>query len=207
MKILIVHNRYRYRGGEDTVYETERDMLLQDGQEVICYEKNNKDIDENSGKFALFIKTIWNKDSYREISELIDKEKPDIVHCHNIFPQISPSIYYACKKKGVPVVQTLHNYRLTCLNGYLFDDRKLKICEKCLGRLPIVGVFKKCYRRSLAASFTVACMLIFHRMIGTWKRYVDTYIVLTEFSREKFIKAGLPKEKLVVKPNAVPEDF
>ncbi len=151
---------------------------------------------------SLFVKTIWNRTTYREITEIIQREKPDIVHCHNTFPLISPSVYYAAAKQGVPVVQTLHNYRLICINPYLY--RNGKICEDCLGHSPIPGIIHRCYRDSLTASFTVAVMLIVHRLLGTYRNKVTTYIALTEFGRNKFLEARLcSPDKVVVKPNAV----
>ena len=254
LTILLVHNHYQQRGGEDSVFETECAMLRGAGHTVICYEKHNEEIGDQglaasgqrlggekglaaSGQglarqddrndspapplepstyhlapfrafrvfrssLSLFVRTIWNRTTYREITEIIQREKPDIVHCHNTFPLISPSVYYAAAKQDVPVVQTLHNYRLTCLNGYLFRDKH--ICELCLGRIPIPGVVHRCYRGSFAASFTVAAMLIIHRLLGTYRNKVTTYIALTEFGRKKFIEARLcDPAKVVVKPNAV----
>lgn len=203
MTILVAHNRYRIRGGEDSVFESECRMLEDAGHKVVRYEKTNADIHDNGGlaaKISLAIRTIWNQRTFREVRELIRREKPDVVHCHNTFPLISPSIYYAAAREGVPVVQTLHNYRLTCLNGYLF--RGGRICESCLGRSPLRGVCRRCYRGSHSQSVTLAAMLIVHRLLGTWRRKVTRYVALTDFAREKFIQAGLPASKIVVKPNA-----
>ena len=153
-------------------------------------------------KFQLFVRTIWNFQVYREITEIIERCKPDIVHCHNTFPLISPSVYWAAAKQGVPVVQTLHNYRLVCINPYLY--RNGRICEDCLGRSPLRGVIHRCYRGSFAASFTVTAMLMAHRLLGTYRNKVTTYIALTEFGRKKFLEARLcDPAKVVVKPNAV----
>jgi glycosyltransferase involved in cell wall biosynthesis len=132
-------------------------------------------------------------------------EKPQVVHFHNTFPLISPAAYYAVKAEGVPVVQTLHNYRLFCTNAYFFRDGS--VCEDCFGKaLPWPGVLHACYRDSRAASATVAAMLTSHRALQTWTKMVDTYIVLTEFERQKFIQGGLPAEKLTVKPHFVHPD-
>ena len=153
-------------------------------------------------KSSLFFTTIWNRTTYREITALIREHHPDVIHCHNTFPLISPSVYWAAARQGVPVVQTLHNYRLICINPYLY--RGGRICEDCLGRSPLRGVIHRCYRGSLAASVTVAAMLIAHRLLGTYRNKVTTYIALTEFGRNKFIEARLcDPSKVVVKPNAV----
>ncbi len=203
MTILVAHNRYRNRGGEDSVFESECRMLEEAGHKVVRYEKANADIHDGGGlaaKISLAVRTVWNQRTFREVRELIRREKPDVVHCHNTFPLISPSIYYAAAREGVPVVQTLHNYRLTCLNGYLY--RGGRICESCLGRSPLRGVCRRCYRGSFLQSATTSAMLLVHRALGTWRRKVTRYIALTEFAREKFIQAGLPADKIVVKPNA-----
>lgn len=198
--VLVVHNRYRIRGGEDSVFEAECRMLEEAGIRVVRYEKSNDDIPDRGGRLGLALRTVWNPATVREVRALIRLEKPDVVHCHNTFPLISPSIYYAAAREGVPVVQTLHNYRLACLDGYLFRDGR--VCERCLGRAPLPGVCRRCYRGSLSASATLAAMLLFHRLLGTWRRKVTRYIALTAFAREKFVQAGLPAGKISVKPNA-----
>ena len=230
MTTLVAHNRYRVRGGEDSVFESECRMLEEAGHRVIKYEKSNDSISVDrfersnvassqgcpepanlrtcepanacgaAGKLALALRTIWNPRTVREVRELIRRERPDVVHCHNTFPLISPSIYHAAAREGVPVVQTLHNYRLACLNGYLFRDGR--VCERCLGRSPLRGVCRRCYRGSLSQSLTLAAMLLVHRLLGTWRRKVTRYVALTDFARDKFIAAGLPARKISVKPNA-----
>lgn len=123
----------------------------------------------------------------------------------NLFPLISPSAYYAAKAEGLPTVQTLRNYRLFCLNSFLF--RQGHPCEDCLQQLlPWPGVVHACYRDNRMASATVATMLATHRALRTWQRKVDIYVALTEFGRQKFIQGGLPASKLVVKPNFVYPD-
>ncbi|MBQ3809005.1 MAG: glycosyltransferase family 4 protein [Kiritimatiellae bacterium] len=200
MTILVAHNRYRIRGGEDGVFETECRLLEEAGHRVVRYEKSNCDIPDRGGRLGLACRTIWNGRAYREIREIIRREKPDVMHCHNTFPLISPSIYWAAAREGVPVVQTLHNYRLACLNGYLFRDGH--VCEKCLGRTPWCGLRRRCYRGSLGGSLSLFAMLLVHRLLGTYRRKVTRYIALTDFARDKFVSAGLPAGKLVVKPNA-----
>ncbi|MBO7223525.1 MAG: glycosyltransferase family 4 protein, partial [Kiritimatiellae bacterium] len=203
LRILLVHNRYKLRGGEDSVFEAERDMLIAGGHTVQVYEVTNDSIGENTSKIKLFLNTIWNKTSYKTILKIIAEFKPDVVHCHNTFPLISPSIYYACDKAGVPVVQTLHNYRLTCLNGYLFREQECALCERCLGKSPIRGIFKKCYRNSFSASATVAAMLMVHRFLGTYRKKVTKFIALTDFGKNIFSKF-LPADKITVKSNPIP---
>ena len=199
MTILMVHNRYRVRGGEDGVFETECRLLEEAGHKVIRYEKTNRDIPDRGGRLGLALRTVWNPRAYREIRAIVRAERPDVVHCHNTFPLVSPSVYWAAAREGVPVVQTLHNYRLACLDGYLFRDGH--VCEDCLGRAPWRGVRRRCYRGSRAQSAVAAAMLLVHRLLGTYRRKVTRYIALTEFARDKFVAMGLPAGKIVVKPN------
>ena len=204
MTILVVHNRYRVRGGEDGVFETECRLLEEAGHRVVRYEKSNRDIPDRGGRLGLALRTVWNPRTYREIRALIRAERPDVVHCHNTFPLVSPSVYWAAAREGVPVVQTLHNYRLACLDGYLFRDGH--VCEDCLGRAPWRGVCRRCYRGSRAQSAVAAATLLVHRLLGTYRRKVARYVALTEFAKAKFERAGLPAARIVVKPNAFAAD-
>lgn len=203
MRILLVHNRYLFRGGEDTVFEAETEMLRANGHEVRHFIKDNHDIGE-SGKLGLFVNTIWSRNSYRELRRVLGEFQPAVVHVHNTLPLISPAVYDAANAAGIPVVQTLHNFRPLCLTGQF--SRNGKTCEDCLGKpIPYPGVVHACYRESRAASATVALMIAIHRGLGTWNSKVGRYIALTEFARAKFIAGGLPPEKIVCKPNFVPD--
>jgi glycosyltransferase involved in cell wall biosynthesis len=204
MRILSVHSRYQIRGGEEEVFEAEIDLLRQKGHCVDVYEDHNARIDKLN-KANLALKTIWSQEAYQAVSNYLTANTYDLIHIHNFFPLISPSIYYAAKANKVPVVQTLHNYRLLCSNGLFFRDGQ--VCEDCLGKLiPWPGAWHGCYRRNKAASAATVGMLSIHRALGTWNNLVDKYIVLTEFARQKFIQGGLPTEKIVVKPNFVAPD-
>jgi glycosyltransferase involved in cell wall biosynthesis len=207
MKILVVHNVYQQRAGEEAVVGSEVRLLEANGHAVVRYERHN---DELRGRGALVgigagIETVWSSRSFREVRELIGKERPDVAHFHNTFPLISPSAYYACAQAGVPVVQTLHNYRLLCPAATFL--RHGKVCEACLGRNSAwPGVVHGCYRGSRAATAAAAAMLAVHRGMGSWQTKVDVYIALSEFGRRKFIEGGLPAERIVVKPNFVAGD-
>jgi glycosyltransferase involved in cell wall biosynthesis len=149
--------------------------------------------------------TVWNASAYRELTALIRRERPEVVHFHNTLPLVSPAGYYAARAEGVPVIQTLHNYRLLCPVALLFRDGR--VCEDCMGKaVPWPGVVHRCYRGSRAASGVIATMLTVHRALGTWTEMVDVYVALTEFARNKFIEGGLPAGKIVVKPNFVYPD-
>ena len=127
-----MHNYYQYSGGEDTVLKNEHELLTSKNHTVLQYIKNNSEIDEYSlvQKSKLFFNTSYSKKSYREILELLKAEKPDVVHVHNTLPLVTPAVYYACNDAEIPVVLTLHNYRLLCSNAYFF--RAGKVCEECL---------------------------------------------------------------------------
>ena len=154
---------------------------------------------------ALAKATIWNSAVYREIRALIQSERPHVAHFHNTFPLLSPAGYYAARAEGVPVIQTLHNYRLLCPNALFFRDGG--VCEDCLGKvIPWPGVAHACYRTSRSSSAAVAAMLTTHRAMGTWNGAVDAYIALTGFARQKFVQGGLPADKTRVKPNFVYPD-
>ncbi|MGF1522994.1 MAG: glycosyltransferase family 4 protein [Leptolyngbyaceae cyanobacterium] len=204
MIILTVHNRYQFRGGEDAVLEAEDNLLRDRGNETIRYEAHNDEI-ERLGKLRTSFRTIWSQDSIQRLDKILLNKHADIMHVHNFFPLISPSIYYAAKRHNIPVVQTIHNYRLFCLNGYFF--RQDKTCEDCLGKLvPWPGVVHACYRESMAGSAVVATMLATHRLMKTWLNQVDIFIALTEFSRSKLIEGGLPEYKIIVKSNFLDRD-
>jgi glycosyltransferase involved in cell wall biosynthesis len=199
MKIFVVHNSYIFPGGEDNVYSLEKKLLREHGHTVVEYLDTNKRI-ESLGKIDSAIQTIWSKPSFSAIKKILQETKPDIVHFHNTFLMISPSAYYACAELHIPVVQTLHNYRLICPNAYLFRDGS--VCEECINRsFPLPAVRYGCYRNSRSQSAVVATMLGFHRLIHTWQKKVDCFIALTEFARGKFIQGGIPEEKIVIKPN------
>ena len=200
LRILMVHNAYQQRGGEDSVVDAEISLLRSNGHEVATYFRNNDDISAMPA-VAVAIQTLWSSRATTELTDLIHAFKPDVIHVHNTLPLISPSIYWAAARAGVPVVQTLHNFRLMCLSALYLRDGK--VCEDCVGHLPWRGVVHKCYRESTAASAVLATMLTLHRGLGTYRNKVSRYIALNNFCREKFIEGGLPAELIAVKPNFV----
>jgi glycosyltransferase involved in cell wall biosynthesis len=204
MQILSVHNRYQIRGGEEECYEAEATLLREMGHSVDIYEKNNNRAIASS-KLQMAVETVWSRETYQKVKESLRKQRYDVVHVHNFFPLISPSVYYAAKTEGIPVVQTLHKYRLLCPTALFF--RNGRVCEDCLGKpLPLPGVLHGCYRNSLLASGGTATMLGVHRALSTWTQAVDVYIALTEFAKQKFIEGGIPADKIAVKPNFVHPD-
>lgn len=204
MKILVCHNVYQQPGGEDQVFEDECRLMEDTGHTVVRYTKHNDQLN-GMGRLAMLRNTIWNRNTEEELRLLIRAERPDVMHCHNTFPLISPSAYSAAKEQGVAVVQTLHNYRLLCPGATLLRDGS--VCEDCLGKkVKLNAVRHGCYRGSKAASAAVTAMLAWHQSKGTWTNSIDRYIALTEFSRQKFVEAGFPAERISVKPNIVQPD-
>ena len=181
-------------------------MLEHAGHQVVLYRRSNLETDSYPGvkRLVLLQKAIWNSDTQDEFSELLRAERPDIVHVHNTWVMISPSIYSACRKAGVPVAQTLHNYRLLCPVGVFFRDGK--VCEECMEHSLWRSIRNRCYRDSRAETAAVGMMLVVHRALHTWDREVQCYIVPTEFARSKFLEGGLPAEKIFVKSNFVSPD-
>lgn len=201
MKILQVHNKYKKRGGEETVVEQERNILIEHGHEVIQYIRDSSSSDQMPK--SELIKTMFSQRGSRKVAEelkrLIETERPDICHVHNVFPLITPSVYYACKELRVPVVQTVHNYKLLCTNSLLFRDGE--VCEQCVGHSLYRSIKYKCYRDSYLATALTADALEYNRKKGTWKKLIDKYVCLTEFQREKLVDGGLPADKITIKPN------
>jgi glycosyltransferase involved in cell wall biosynthesis len=199
MRVLLVHNYYQQPGGEDQVFAAEAILQKAHGHRVICYTVHN-DCVKDMSSFSLVGATVWNRAIARELRQLIRRERPHVIHFHNTFPLISPAAYYVARDEGVPMVQTLHNYRFLCPNALFF--RSGHICEDCVGKiLSWPGIFKACYRNSRAQTAVVATMVAVHRWLKTWQKQVDMYIALTEFARRKFIEWGIPSYKIVVKPN------
>ena len=203
-RVAVIHNRYQKPGGEDGVFAAEADLLERQGHEVVRYVLDNHAID-GMGRLALARATVWNGDAYAGLRRLFATQRPDVAHFHNTFPLVSPAGYYAARREGVAVVQTLHNFRLACPNALFFRDGH--VCEDCSGKaIAWPGVLHACYRGSRAASGMTAAMLAVHRARGTWGEMVDVYVALTEFARARFVAHGLPAEKIVVKPNFVQEE-
>jgi glycosyltransferase involved in cell wall biosynthesis len=206
MKIVIVHNTYQQPGGEDVAVAAESNLLERRGHTVIPYSRSNDEIAEMSGpRRLLMVKDmIHSERSKRETLDLLHNERPDLVHVHNTFMMVSPSVFEACREAGIPVVQTLHNYRLLCPAWSLC--RKGTVCEECLESGLWRSVWHGCYRDSRLMTAAVALMLQVHRMRGTWNHDVGGYVALTNFARDKFIEGGLPASRIGVKPNFLESD-
>lgn len=204
-KILIVHNYYQIPGGEDTVVANEKRLLEEHGHEVVLYTRNNSELKTMSKlrKLMLPITTIYNPGTARDVKKIIRQQKIDVVHVHNTLNLISPSVYYAALRCGVPVVQTIHNFRLLCPGATFFRDGR--ICEECLEKGLSCAVKHKCYRGSRVQTLACVVSTVLHRMTGIYGRL--HYICLTEFNREKITRIpNILREKTFIKPNYVPEN-
>lgn len=199
MRVLMLHNRYLLPGGEDKSTEAEVELLREHGHEVVLHEETNERVGE-LGRLRTALRATWSFESRAIVRRLIREHRPDIVHVQNFFPLLSPSVYYAAAAENVPVVQTVRNFRLFCPGAYLLRDDD--VCEDCLRRyLPWPGIVRGCYRHSRAGSSAVALMIVFHRLAGTWRKKVTTYVALTSFSRQKLIEGGIPPSKIAIRPN------
>lgn len=196
-RVLVVHNRYLHRGGEDVVVDSEIALLRAQGHEVELFERSSEQL--SASPLAMARELVWNGRVADELAQMTTAFDPDVVHVHNTFPFISPAAYSAVR--GRAVVQTLHNFRLLCPQAMLL--REGRVCEDCVGHLPWRGALHGCYRGSRVHSTAIAGMLVAHRALGTWRHKVTRYIALNEFGRNKFIAGGLPAERIAVKPNFV----
>lgn len=201
MKILFVHNYYSQPGGEDAAVGAELDLLGAHGHSVRIFSVSSSDIRKIWAK----IKTGWyapySDTSRKNLMTALHDYKPDLVNVHNFFPILTPSVFDACKASNIPVIQTLHNYRLICPNGLLM--REGNICDECITGSVYRSVIHGCYRNSRLATFAVARMIdAFWKMEVCFKK-VDRFIALSEFGKKIFIKAGFPENKMAVKPNFV----
>jgi glycosyltransferase involved in cell wall biosynthesis len=204
MRVLLAHNYYLQGGGEDTVFESDRSLLLAKGHVVSEYIESNHQI-ASMGQWEVAISTIWSQSSYEKMREEIKRFRPDVVQFYNTFPLISPSAYYACRTAEMPIVQYLFNPRLICPAASLYRDGRL--CTDCIGKsFPWPGVIHGCYHHSRIHTLVVASMIKYHHMIGTWQNVIDIYLSATKFYRSLYVSGGFPAEKIIVKPNYIVSD-
>jgi glycosyltransferase involved in cell wall biosynthesis len=201
LKILTIHNKYKIRGGEDESREGEDHLLAKNGHEIKELIFDNSVITP-SNQWRVGLGTPWNRSSYRLVQAEIRKWKPDLVDIHNFFPLASPSVHWAARSLGIPVVQTLHNYRLLCPGATFYRDGR--ICEDCLEwKLPIPSIIHGCYRGSKVKTAAVALMVGTHRIARTWQRKVSAFVAVSEFEKRKFVESGFPESRIFVKSNFV----
>lgn len=208
MNLLLVHNHYRIPGGEDTVVSNEYALLKSMGHSVTLYERHNDEIGglTGFGRLALPFTFIYSKKTAREITSIIKEKHIDAVLVHNTLSLISPSVYYAAKKAGIPVLQTIHNFRLICPGATLYRDGH--ICEDCLKKGLHCALLHRCYRGSLSQTLIAVISTKIHRQTGIYN--YPHYICLTEFNRDKLLTLpSIKKSHIHIKPNytAVQENF
>lgn len=200
MKILLIHNKYGKFSGEEAVVETQLNLLREKGHDVITYFRSSEELDHiTNGKLKAFFSAFYNKKCIKAIQEIITKEKPDVAHVHNLYPLISPAILPAIKKMGVPVVMTVHNYRLLCPNGLFYTNGA--ICEKCTGPAKELNCITQNCEDSLFKSTGYALRNLWARTRRYYLNHVDTYLCLTEFQKQKLISNEFQDSKCIVVPN------
>lgn len=207
-RVLQVHTRYRHAGGEDQVVDGERRLLKEAGVDVGQVFFDNAELHESRSPvedIRLAASAIWSPAAERRVRAAVADFRPQVVHVHNTFAAASPSVYAAADTSGVPVVQTLHNYRLICPAATAFRDGHA--CTDCVGRsLPWPAVAHSCVRGSRAQSAVAAATITIHRALGTFSRRIGTYVALTSFQRQLLVDGGLPAERIRVIPNFLEPD-
>ncbi len=203
MKALLVHNYYAVRGGEDMVFDAECDLLRSAGVNVVTFTVSNKRIKGLCQRVSVAVGVVFSVVTFFRLLWCLLRERPDVAHVHNYFPQLSPSVFFACAAARVPVVHTLHNFRAICPTAtFLFRGQ---IALRSIAEGPWWAVRHKVYRDSVIGTLLLACSISIHRRIGTWVRLVDRFLVFTPFALEIFAEAGFPRAKLVIKPNFASE--
>ena len=199
----MLHNRYRLPGGEDAVVQAEVAMLRARGVEVklATYDNDIDSEDELGELLRAGWSSAWSAKSQGDVTELCKSFHPDLIHVHNFWFRLTPAVHGAAHSLGIATVQTLHNFRLLCVNAQFL--RNGKICEDCLGKAPWRGVVHRCYRNSFVNSAAVLRMIMVNRHRETWRHMVDAFVVMSEHARSKFVKGGFPNERFFVKPNFI----
>ncbi|HJW57790.1 MAG TPA: glycosyltransferase family 4 protein [Burkholderiaceae bacterium] len=198
MRILVAHNAYQFSGGEDAVVDAEIALLRGYGHDVEVYRRHNNEL-KNMSRIQAAVSAIWSRRSTIEMERIINVFKPNVIHAHNIFPLISPSIFWLSARKNIPILQTLHNFRLLCPQATFL--RNGHVCEDCLGKMPWRAIPRKCYRNSVLQSGLAVGVTGLHRILGTYHHRTTHYIVPSVFCRDKFVAAGLPAQYFSIKPN------
>ena len=198
MKILLVNNDYRVKGAVETVVRDTADVLLKNGHQVVILTRDSKSIKNGFDRAKAFFSGIYSFSAYRDVAALVEKERPDVVHAHNLYPLFSPSILAACRRRSVPTILTYHDYRETCPTYFHWRDGQ--ICELCTGGHEYNCVLKNC-RGSLVESAAHAVRSAVARKFHLIERNATLLMALTEFSKERLCAAGFEERRIAVVPN------
>jgi glycosyltransferase involved in cell wall biosynthesis len=202
MRILILHNYYKQAGGEDTVFHAEGALLEQHGHQVEKMTFSNKEVNSLSEKLRAALGVVYNSGSAKLVEERIKAFQPDVIHVHNFFPLLSPAVFYVAHRMQVPIVMTLHNYRLVCPSALLYYKGKVQT-ENLQKTFPLNAIRQKVYRDSALQTASVVLTTGMHKLLGTWQQKVDKFIALTAGASAMFRGSSLQlkPEQLAVKPN------
>lgn len=196
MRVLVCHNFYRQPGGERRAFEHQVELLRRHGDEVATLTRDSADVDRFSvGERLRFpLDTVESRRTRREVREIVARSRPDVAHVHNVFPLLSPSLYRALEEAGVPIVQSVHNYRFLCPNGLFFTHGE--VCERCKLGNTAHAVRLRCYRDSYGFSALYAATLGLHRRLGTFRR-IDRFVAGSPFAARKLVEGGVCGEEQV----------
>jgi len=206
LRILLIHNSYQKKGGEDALFAVEQEMLRAYGHQTVTYIRSNDDIElfNSWRRLRLPVEAVWASESYTDVLRICQTSKPEIAILFNTFPLVSPAVIYACRRAGVPVLQHFQNYRLVCSAGTLFRDGG--ICQECVDHGLWRGIWHGCYRESRVATAAVAAHLAFHRAVGTWSKHVNGFLAPSRFILEFAVRAGIERHNIYLKPNCLAID-
>lgn len=204
MRVVLVHNRYRSAApsGENRVVDQEAAALADLGHEVTRFERSSDEIERwpRTKQASLPVRVVWSREAHRGLTAVLRESRPDLVHVHNTFPLLSPAVLYACRDAAVPIVATIHNYKLVCASGDFF--RNGSVCHDCADGLPAPAVLHGCYRGSRVATAPVALAMSAHRR--AWRSLVSAYIFISAAQRDLLTGLGLPPDRVFVRHNLIP---
>jgi glycosyltransferase involved in cell wall biosynthesis len=204
MRILLAHNKYQQPGGEDVVFDQEAKLLSESGHDINKFVVSNESIEGLISKADAFLNILENRRIVEEFAERVSSFKPDIVHFHNFFPRLSPGAVSYVLERKIPTLQTLHNFRHVCANGMFL--RHNSICQLCLNKpMRIPALIHRCYRHSSLATFAVT--RVGRRFRQLFDSHPDhlTLVALTKFARKQMIDDGYSPDRILTKPNSVPD--
>jgi glycosyltransferase involved in cell wall biosynthesis len=208
LTVVVVHERYQQPGGEDVAVDADVSLLEGHGHRVVRFERHNDEIDGLGlvGRMQVAAGAIWSRSSVKALEKVVDEARPDVVHLHNTFPLLSPAVSRAAVRRHVPVVQTVHNYRMICADATLLRDAH--VCTDCVGRrLPLAAVRYGCYHDSRAESGVVGAMQVLHRAVGTWSRDISLHLLISNHLLRRLVDAGaVPEERAMVRRNHIAPD-